>query len=282
MALGQPAVGAGASIIAVLLARGEGTGTDRQALYGRARDLVQPVCRVGPLDALCDIARHARRDAADGDVEPGVREAARAFLEALETEAAVEALLDAVESLGEVTADVEELIEAAGESALWAITGRIERAPGTPASRALRLAVARRDEAWWRRCLTDVTRRALPELRPLFPLIRLLPAATAWPVAGLLLAHPDPEVRRPVCAFLLGLGEPDEPWRRLVADALQDTDRAVADMARAALLRFPGRADDLLALALDPRVAAPARGRVRDALEARRAGGPGAGPWRRE
>jgi len=279
MPLGQPAVGAGASIIAVLLAGSEGTGSDRGALYARATHLVQPVCRVGPLDALRDIAVAARRDAADAGVPEDVRRAARAFLAALEEPAAVSALLDAIDTLGDVTPAAEDLLDIAGPAALWAIVERLGRCPGGPAARALRLAVGRRDEAWWRRCLADVTRRARPEITPLFPLLRMLPAPVAWPVTSVLLSHPDPEIRRPVTAFLLGLETSEQAWRRLMTDALQDADRAIADIARAALLRFPGRADDLLPLALDPGVAAPARGRLRQALAARQRGEPGAGRW---
>ncbi len=281
MPLGQPAVGAGASVIAVLLCRDEGTGSDRQALYRRAAQLVHPVCRAGPLDALCDIARVARRDAADANADEGVRHAARGFLRSLEDEEAVGALLDAIALLGDVTPAAEELIDAAGAPALWTITARLQRRPADGAATGLRLVVARRSEAWWRRCLADVARRARPELTPVFPLLRLLPAKTAWPVASLFLTHPDPEVRRPITAFLLGLEEPEEPWRRLMIDALEDPDRAIADIARAALLRFPGRADDLLDLALDPQAAAPARGRLREALESRRRAGGRSDSWKR-
>lgn len=278
MSLGQPAVGAGATVLAVLLGEAAGSPGDRAALYVRARSLALPVCEAGPLDALGDIVQHARRDASASDADESLRDEARAFLESLERNDIAEALLVSLERLGAVTSEGEGLIDAIGAPALWSIARRLRSRPGAPLANDLRRALLARGVAWWIRGLAHAELRPLVELAPLFPLIRGLEPEKAWPIASTLLRHPDQQARHQVAAFLLGLGCPEASWRRLVATFLHDEDRVLADMARSAILRFPDQAGDLVRAALDRRVTCPAEGRVLTDLEALLAALPAAAP----
>lgn len=267
MTLGHPAVGAGATVIAVLLTDRSGANAERAGLYARARAIALAVCEAGPLDALRDIVDHARRDAVSSELPDIVRDEARAFLESLERGEVAEALLGSLEALGSLTAEGDALIDACGSSALWSIARRLRAQPNGALAPELRRALLARGVSWWVRGLAHAELRPLVELTPLFPLMRALDPERAWPVASALLRHPDPDARRQVGAFLLGLGRPEASWRRLVTVFLQDADRSLADMARAALLRFPEQARDLVPAALDPRVPCPAEGRLRADLE---------------
>ena len=101
----------------------------------------------------------------------------------------------------------------------------------------------------------------------LFPLIRTLPAPLVWPVASQLLRHREIRVRHQVTAFLLGRPEPVELWKRLATDALRDSDPALADIARSAIVVHPEAGRDLVELALNAGEASRASGRLRADLE---------------
>lgn len=267
MGLGQPALGAGASVIAALLVDSEAGHDDRAALYRRAIGLLPPLCASGPLSALCDIAVSARADAADEELAPNIRDAAREVVEALSAEELAEALVEGAYREGVLTAEAEALLAAGGSVSLWRIAPRLRSEPLHQVTRSLRGLVRRLDEETWIEALGQADRRGYDAVAALFPLIRALPPALVWPVASQLLRHREIRVRHQVAAFLLGRPEPLEPWRRLAADALRDADPAIAEIARSALLVNREVAPDLIELALDDQVPCPAAGRQRNDLE---------------
>ena len=269
MGLGQPAAGAAASIAAALLVGEPIPVGDRTALYRRAVRLLPQVSSSGGWNALCELASCARREALSRTTPDELRRAAVAFLSQLIDEETVSRLVEAAVQNGTLDSDQRALIQAGGAAAIWSVARTLHQDRSVAVGEDLRELVVGFEHGPWREVMSQARRRSFEHVSTLFPLLSSLPLSSARRLVFALFSHADQRVRHRVMAFLLEPNREDEEWRKVVDQALEESDPVVVDMARSALLAARRRHGRLLAKALSPSLKVGVSDRVRIEMERR-------------